>query len=516
MKAYLLYRDRSFDLAGGHPPGEAALVQDLELTTLFAAMAQSDRWVGEVVPRVVLESTADVDTIRYRQEILKDCVRHAEVVRGVYALAVRTIDAERKIYGAVFHYPSSTLHRSIQVMEMLIVALKELRETAEEQVSAFQSDGFRTLFGMLVEELGDSYLETIQYHLKELRFARGVLISARLGEGSKGADYVLRKENPRPARWSARVVETARRAFGGGPPTYSFQLAPRDESGARALGELRDRGINLAANALAQSADHVLSFFAMLRTELAFYVGCLNLLDRTDALGVPYCWPQPFASVERRHAARGLYDVCLALTMGRAVVGNELAARGKTLVIVTGANQGGKSTFLRSVGLAQVMMQCGMFVPAESFETNACERIFTHYKREEDSTMKSGKFDEELSRLSAIVDCLVPNSIVLFNESFASTNEREGSEIARQVVSALTERQIKILFVTHQYDFAQSMHALGDPAYSFLRAERRPDGTRSFKVVEGEPLPTSFGQDLYARIFTEEQANPRVAGAAVS
>ncbi|GLI35569.1 hypothetical protein DAMNIGENAA_30020 [Desulforhabdus amnigena] len=69
-------------------------------------------------------------------------------------------------------------------------------------------------------------------------------------------------------------------------------------------------------------------------------------------------------------------------------------------------DQGGKSIFLRSIGLAQLMMQCDMFVPAESFSSNVCEGLFTHYKREEDPAMKSGKLDEELSRMSEIVDNL--------------------------------------------------------------------------------------------------------------
>jgi DNA mismatch repair ATPase MutS len=64
---------------------------------------------------------------------------------------------------------------------------------------------------------------------------------------------------------------------------------------------------------------------------------------------------------------------------------------------LTGANQGGKSTFLHSIGLAQLMMQSGMFVGAERFEAAPCPALFTHYKREEDATMKSGKLDEELA-----------------------------------------------------------------------------------------------------------------------
>lgn len=107
--------------------------------------------------------------------------------------------------------------------------------------------------------------------------------------------------------------------------------------------------------------------------------------------------------------------------------------------VVTGANQGGKSTFLRSVGLAQLMLQCGMFVPAEAFAASVAGGIYTHYRREEDTAMQSEKLDEELARMSAIVDLLRPHDLVLLNESFAATNEREGSEIVRQIIDALVE-----------------------------------------------------------------------------
>src|SRR6266487_1354022 len=204
---------------------------------------------------------------------------------------------------------------------------------------------------------------------------------------------------------------------------------------------------------------------------------------------------------ERRHAFTGLYDVALALTLEQGVVGNDVNADGKNLVIITGANQGGKSTFLRSIGLAQLMMQCGMFVPAESFSANLCNGLFTHYKREEDISMQSGKFDEELGRMSTIVDNITPNSMVLFNESFAATNEREGSEIARQIVDALLEKRIKVFYVTHLSEFARGFYDKGRDDAIFLRADRQLDGSRSFKLIEGEPLQTSYGVDVYNKIF---------------
>jgi len=185
------------------------------------------------------------------------------------------------------------------------------------------------------------------------------------------------------------------------------------------------------------------------------------------------------------------------------VVGNDLDADNKTLVIITGANQGGKSTFLRSIGLAQLMMQSGMFTPAESYCSNVCDALFTHYKREEDVTMTSGKLDEELARMSATVDKITTNSLLLCNESFAATNEREGSEIARQIISALSEKGIKVFYVTHLFKFASDIYLQGQKNTLFLQAERQDEGRRTFKIVKGEPLQTSFGKDIYAKVFND-------------
>jgi len=164
------------------------------------------------------------------------------------------------------------------------------------------------------------------------------------------------------------------------------------------------------------------------------------------------------------------------------------------------------------VGLAQLMMQSGMFVAAESFSANVCDGVFTHFKRREDSTMESGKLDEELSRMSDIADRISPNCILLCNESFAATNEREGSEIARQLVRALIEAGIKVFFVTHLFDLADGFYRQELETALFLRAERQPDGHRTFRLLEGEPLPTSYGEDSYRRIFdTEREAAPAVS-----
>jgi hypothetical protein len=505
-----MYRDRDFLTLGEIPRPERyrdygwpqlslherALIQDLEVDTVLRAVAGDDPFVLEVARRAVLSGfTNNIDIILYRQAILKDCLKNPAAVRQLYALTEETIEGKKQHWwGLSSRYPGSILSSSVSLMQFLIAMLRRLRDLAETQAAQFESKGFTVLFATLEKELTDEYFASVHDHLVQLKFRSGVLASASLGEGNAGTNYVLRQARGKGLNWFERIL-------GKGPPAYTFHLHPRDDGGARIVSELRGRGINLVANALAQSTEHVLSFFEMLRVELAFYVGCVNLHDRFAAMGAPMCFPEPKPQGERWLRCSALYDVSLALTMGRSVVGNKVDAESKSLVIITGANQGGKSSLLRSIGLAQLMMQCGMFVGAESFSAELCRNLFTHYKREEDATMKGGKLDEELRRISDIADAIGPNSILLFNESFASTNEREGSEIARQVVCALLERHIKVFFVTHMYEFAHSFFDRKMEDVLFLRAERQADGRRTFKLLPGAPLQTSYGEDLYEEIF---------------
>ena len=115
--------------------------------------------------------------------------------------------------------------------------------------------------------------------------------------------------------------------------------------------------------------------------------------------------------------------------------------------------------------------------------------------------MQRGKLDEELSRMSQIAESLKPGSLILFNESFASTNEREGSEICRQITQALIDCQVEVFFVTLLFTFASAF--LSHPQAHFLSAERLENGQRTFKIVPGEPMQTAFGVDLYREIFAQ-------------
>lgn len=493
MKAHLLYQDGDFDFERDREPIHEDLIKDLELVTLFQAMALGDKFLLEVSKKVILGSLHSAEAIAYRQDILADCIAQPEIIREMYAIAVGALEDKRSLWGYSSQLPSSILVGAVSQLEASVVRLRQLRKIADDHTENFNSVGIKELFHTLQRELDDEYFKAVQHHLKQLRFRNGEVISAKVDRDNNGIDFVLRSAEPPPQLWKERLGIMPR-------SSYFFVIPPRDEAGAQALSDITSRGINLVANAAAQSADHILSYFTMLRAELGFYVGCLNLRESLTAKGQTVSFPEPLPYRPFVLSTKELCDVCLALRMEQPVVGNAVESEGRPLVIITGANSGGKSTFLRSIGLAQLMMQCGMFVAAGSYRSSMCSEMFTHFIREEDSTMTSGRLEEELGRMSAIIDQISPYSLMLFNESFAATNEREGSEIGRQVVRALLEGDVNVFFVTHQFDFAESFHRHHTESTLFLRAERQPDGRRNFRLVAAAPLPTSFGEDLYYRL----------------
>lgn len=487
MKANLMFSGRDFDRQAEPCFGKDVLTADLELERVLVNMAQGDQIIFEACQAALFSPLQSKEEIEYRQENLGDVLQNPDVVRQLYAITVETEKRRKESWHWLSSSSlSSTFYSAVELLKIYTEMLMELRLVADSKLSGFQAQGFRNLLILLQMELDDDYFGQVRTHLSDLNDREGTLVSAALGNYMQGVSYVLRRKNRKGFWWRWRFA-----------PSYT--IAARDEAGAADLGKRRERAINEAANALAQAAEHLEGFFAMLRGELAFYVGCLNLADSLRALGMPICIPGLHPLESRDRAWRGLYDVSLALTKNAAVIGNRLEVAGKRLYMITGANQGGKSTFLRSLGQAQLMAQSGMFVGADSFSAPIRGGVFSHFKKEEDSAMKSGKLDEELARMSLIAGRLEGGALMLFNESFGATNEREGSEICRQISKALIENGVEIFSVTHLYTYAAAF--LGDGETQFLRAQRLESGERTFRVMPGDPLPTAFGKDLYQKIF---------------
>jgi hypothetical protein len=489
MKAYLMFKNKDFEILKQYPYGKAALIADLEIKYILEDMAREDDMIYEAAKEALLTPLISIEDIEYRQEVLTDVLNNPTAARRLYEI---TLEAERETKKSSRwssrRYLPSVFSTAVELLDIYMDRLLDLRLVADSNLDKFQSRAFKNLLVLLQNELGDDYIETAKNQLKDLKKSDGTLVSSSTGNYLQGIRYVLR-EKERKGFWRRWLFAP------------SYKLEPRDNHGAEDMGERRNRAINEATNVLAQAAEHLQSFFTMLRQEVAFYVGCLNLSETIKEYGMPYSLPNMLTMDTYDRSWQKLYDISLLLTKKTQVIGNEMDTKEKRLYLITGANQGGKTTFLRSVGQAQLMAQCGMFVCADEFTIPIRNGIFTHFKREEDTTLTSGKLDEELIRMTEIVDHLNKNSLVLSNESFASTNEHEGSEINKQITKALIENQVEVFSVTHLYAYASSFN--DEKTVHYLRAERLDDHTRTFKIVKGEPLVTAYGKDLYDQIFDD-------------
>jgi hypothetical protein len=492
MKVLLMNPEQDFDIEAALPANTDELVQDLELGVIIRAAARGDDLVREAFSHALLCGGEEAGTIAFRQEVLADCRAAPGLIRELYALAGEALEAEKhSLRPWNRDEPSAVANSSVNTLELAAGFLERLRSLVDELAPAFKSPGFRRCFAMIADELDADFMARMHAQLKELRFPYGELISTPLGTVNRGTHYVARQA----ADPGGKAGLGLRRSG------YGFTIPDRDTGGFEALRDLENRGLSEIARTVAQAADHVKAFFAALRTELAFYVGALNLSDELDQASVPLATPTLAPSGEIDFSAESLYDVALALTIKKSPVTNDLTANGRPLAMITGANQGGKSTLLRAIGQAQLMAQAGLQVGASRLRLNLCSGVFTHYKRKEDTSMQSGKLDEELTRMSHIADLIHPGALLLCNESFASTNEREGSEIARQIIRAMLDSSVKVVFVTHQYDLASGLWSTNRDGALFLRAEREETGGRTYKVAVGQPLPTSYGADSYQAVF---------------
>jgi hypothetical protein len=494
------YHDRPVSEWSALPRNARELCDDLQLETLFEALSGGDDCIYLIARRELLNATRNTTaTIRHRRRIVRDTIANPDLVRSLYVTASNALRESGKPHldQAIADHPERAIAWAAEVLAVLVPQMERLAEIARIAGAMFEAPGLRPLLTMLRAGVTPEFLESLPAFASALQARGGDIMSARLGAGNLGRDYVphrpLAKNRRRPA-WLHKL--------GGGPASYGFSVSPADETALTALRQLRNRGLSATARAATQAATDLRGFFAALRVELAFYVGSLNLHERLSAKGEPIGFPVPLPRGGAILLCAGLYDPCLSLRRQQRVVGNDLRGRPAQLIIITGANEGGKSTFLRSVGVAQLMMQAGLFVAAKHFCSSLSPALFTHFRREEDRWMRRGKLEEELSRMSDIVAAVSPGAIILLNESFASTYEQEGSEIARQATKALAEKAVRMLFVTHLFEFARRGREAVPDAF-FLRAERDEAGRRTFRLTKGEPQSTAFAADLYSQLFGE-------------
>ena len=489
MIAGLLWKNRNAQWDPRKDPILEDRSRDLNLEPIVKAMSGGNSDISEICRQVLDSPLQTAEEILYRQEILQDCIRDPQTVETVYELCEQAEEKRKSTWCRLTSPHLTTVYSSAEdLLKIYIEALVAIRKTLE--AGAFRSQGLQQLSRLLTKELSDRYLEELRGLQAGLQDKNGMEISAGFGPYLQGVSYIKRQ----PDQKSGRI----RWLF---QPSYT--LGDRDMKGAKDLEVRQTRAINEVANVMAHAAESLQSLVEQIRAELSFYMGGIRLWRKIREHREKLCFPELTDGCGRMYC--GLYDGTLVLAGNAPVVPNTVETRDQRLWLITGANQGGKTTFLRSIGICQLMAQCGLFVFAESCRIPVKNQIFTHFAREEDRDLQSGKLDEELIRMSKIVDRIQPGAMLLTNESFSSTNDRDGSEIFLGIVRGLLNFKIEVFTVTHLIDFAEAMARRQDVLS--LRPERRSTGQRTYRLRKAMPHPEAYAEDIYRGIFEADAAS---------
>lgn len=498
MDSFLLYPNKS--IVGESPyPSFQELYKDLSLNIILKTMSQNDSYLMEQIRAVLMVPVNEPSVIDYRYEIIKDFERESELVHAMEQLGrqgaklaeqyKKELEQNRNKVAA----RTSRILSSIRFVSESLVILRKLSLLLKEKESTLRSKGLLAFSRRFSQYPLDEFEE---FHNQLLFYTTGGegIFSIRISGGLKLESSRLcdckNFKTASPGRTSQKLLKLYYKAV------KKDTLLIEDEELERDMNRYIEQHMHHVMKFYKPLLDHLMLFWQDFSREISFYQGVNTLQNRMKELKLPFCYGE--CSKERAHKEiEDLYELSLALYVQSYPVPNSLENDNTFLTVITGANQGGKSTFLRSFGIAQVLMQCGMPVPARKFCSGLYQRIHTHFTRKEDAMLSRGRLEEELKRMNDILSQITRDSLLLFNESFASTTEKEGSRIAYNIIMPCYQKKIEIMMVTHLHEFARNIYEQHLPGIEFLVAERKEDGERTFRMLPGKPHYSSYGTDLY-------------------
>ena len=535
MNLNLLYRDREWGSASPYKDW-LSITKDLGLNSLFKAaesgntvrnkagnvIDDGDPYLGQAVKRVMAVPLKTADEIKYRQDILKDCIVKQGMVKDLYRISKNVLDEwdrlGRKNNGAGEVGTKGKLITDIKVLKILVDGMRDVREAVKMNAAGFESEGFTGLYNRLEKEFSDERRTNLYIVLDSMSFFSDIYEKERkrneylvripvmrlecgLSNGLKVGDFRIDSLRSKAVEYDRQYGvgnKMLNRITSLSPGVISLR---NDQALKDDAEKLEFAVVSYVYSYCTDLVSEFGSFFDQLHFQMGFYLGAVNIRMQLAKYNIAQCYPEIDGADLLRYD--DLREVILSLEMRGNTIGNTGRLDDKQLVVITGANQGGKSTFLRSLGVAQIMMQSGLMVAAKSFRNSIRTSIYTHFTRREDSAMNSGRLDEELRRMDRIVSGLGKGSLVLLNESFATTTEKDGSAIAYGIAKALKEAGVKVYTVTHLLSFAQQMYedTKDDKSVVFLSAEHLEDGQRTFRMIPHEPELTSFGLELYDQVL---------------
>lgn len=533
----LLWPDVSKRAQAGVPL-EPQCMQDLELESVMTAL------IGTPLGRSTLRETfltlcIDPEVIRYRQDVLDDIWRHPALAAHLEALlpTLSTLDASQPL-GERRRAPLLDVTWRLGELDHLVTCVSGFHSMFQQGGEQFRAAGWCALrqrvTQMTQNPVYHNLCRELPGMLQTIRAKASVTIGVNLDgqlqpvaatllsindhkfTASTFLDRLLGRHHD-PLKGLGPLHTVPALAQSGGPPgsrqgnrDVNPLMVPLFRDVAKAL----DTVCQPIAQALRQYNALHSGFLAALSGDIAFYLAAVRLMGRLQEHGLPVCRPHIAPMAARLCELHEAYNLHLALRhldapeASRRIVRNDvhLGEQGR-IGIITGPNQGGKTTYTQMVGLCQVLAQLGVWVPARNARISPVDNVYTHYPVTEHAARGTGRFGEEAQRLSHMFTHGTRHSLMLLNESLASTNAGESLYIAQDIVRILRRMGARALFATHLHELAADVASLnantsGDSLIVSLVASRIAEGgtaDRSYHVVPGQPMGRSYAREIAAR-----------------
>jgi len=246
--------------------------------------------------------------------------------------------------------------------------------------------------------------------------------------------------------------------------------------------------------------------------EVQFYAAYQDFFAPMKAAGLEFCYPAVSAG-SRQISAEGAFDLALAAKLmprASAVVGNDFHLEGpERIFVVTGPNHGGKTTFARMFGQLHYLASLGYPVPAREASLFLPDRVFTHFEREEDLATLRGKFEDELVRIRGVLEEATGDSVLVMNESFASTTLRDALFVGERVLEHMTATGLLDVYVT----FVDELTSLNEACVSMV-ATVVPDNPaeRTYELVRKPADGLAYAAAIAGKYrLTYQQLRDRLA-----
>ena len=537
MRVQLMYPDKEWKNTGSYF-GWDMIEKDLGLSALYSSAEKGynashrrgntpreSLGLSQIMRRAMQVPVENKEQLLYRQEIMKDCFAYEGFAEELFSFASGMISdwdkiGRRKKSNSGDNSSKAGLITDIEQMSLFVSGLGELKKLFSDNMYRLKSRGFLELNDRIQTEFSTELQKKLEELLSDLEFyvngsvemvnknvfvsnTSRISIDCGIEDGLKFGDIKLETIETRQHFFRShnglisRMKAISAILTPGMLSTYNY---PELEEDAEAL---VTSAVRYVVSSYSKLMHEYGEFFEQLYFQVGFYIGAIGIRRNMKRRGMECCFPE--IGLKNSLVYNELKEPVMSIEQDMDPVGNTGDLSEKGLVVITGANQGGKSTFLRSLGIAQVMMQCGLPVSAMKYESRLYPHFYTHFSRREDSQMNSGRLDEELRRISRIIDNIGEDSLILFNESFASTTEAEGSKIMYDIAKALAEADVRVISVTHLMSFAQKVWDETEGGVLenvvFMSAERLENGTRTYKIIPHKPELSSFGLELYDEIL---------------